>query len=177
MKKVRIVALREDRKRLLEHIHDSALIQVTKVEKLKKGFSKIDVTPQMQVFERNVTLCENTLNILDEYAREKQGLLSSFAGRKEVDPDDIGEIASKSGEIIEICRRISDYKKTITENEAEQVRIKTSLAQLEVWQNLDIPINTNDTNSTAVFIGTLPAEYSDSTLSTSIAEQNSKLEF
>lgn len=177
MKKVRIVALREDRKRLLEHIQDSALIQVTKVEKLKKGFSKIDVTPQMQVFERNVTLCENTLNILDEYAREKQGLLSSFSGRKEVDPDDIGEIASKSGEIIEICRKISDYRKTITDNEAEQVRIKTSLAQLEVWQNLDIPINTNDTNSTAVFIGTLPAEYSDSTLSTSIAEQNPKLEF
>ena len=82
MKKVRIIALREDRKRLLEHIQDSSLIQVTKVEKSPKGFSKIDVTPQMQNFERSAVLCENALAVLDEYAREKKGLLSSFEGRR-----------------------------------------------------------------------------------------------
>ena len=177
MKKVSIVALREDRKRLLEHIQDSALLQVTKVDKHRKGYSSVDVTSQMQVFERNVTLCENALKILDEYSREKKGLLSSFEGRKEIDPDDIGVIASNSGEIIEVCRTINDLNKNITENAAEQVRIKTSLSQLEVWQNLDIPINTTDTKSTAVFIGTLPAEYTDSELSQKIAEENPKLEF
>lgn len=177
MKKVSIVALREDRKRLLEHIQDSALMQVTKVDKHRKGYSNVDVTSQMQVFERNVTLCENALKILDEYSREKKGLLSSFEGRKEIDPDEIGVIASNSGEIIEICRTINDLNKNIADNAAEQVRINTSLSQLEVWQNLDIPINTGDTKSTAIFIGTLPAEYTDSELSQKIAEENPKLEF
>ncbi len=177
MKKVSVVALREDRKRLLEHIQDSALMQVTKVDKHRKGYTSVDVSSQMQVFERNVTLCENALKILDEYSREKKGLLSSFEGRKEVDPDEIGVIASNSGEIIEICRTINDLNKNIADNSAEQVRINTSLSQLEVWQNLDIPINTADTKSTAVFIGTLPAEYTDSQLSQIIAEENPKLEF
>lgn len=177
MKKVKIIALREDRKRLLEHIQDSALIQVTKVEKPKKGFSKIDVTPQMKIFERNVTLCENALIILDEYSREKKGLLSSFEGRKEVDPDEIGAIASKSGEVIEICRRISELNKTIAENSAELIRIDTSLSQLEVWQKLDIPIDTRDTKSTAVFIGTIQGEYDNVKLSEAIASENPKLEF
>jgi V/A-type H+-transporting ATPase subunit I len=177
MKKISVVALREDRKRLLEHIQDSALMQVTKVDKHRKGYSSVDVTSQMQVFERNVTLCENALKILDEYSREKKGLLSSFEGRKEVDPDEIGVIASNSGEIIEICRTINDLNKNIADNKAEQVRINTALSQLEVWQNLDIPINTADTKSTAIFIGTLPAEYNDSELSQKIAEENPKLEF
>ena len=162
MKKVRIIALREDRKRLLEHIQDSSLIQVTKVEKSPKGFSKIDVTPQMQNFERSAALCENALAVLDEYAREKKGLLSSFEGRREIDPDEIGVIASNSGSVIEICRKITELNKTIADNNAEQVRIKTSLSQLEVWQNLDIPIDTHNTSSTAVFIGTLPGTYDES---------------
>ena len=177
MKKVRIVALREDRKRLLEHIQDSALIQVRKVDKSEKGFSKVNVTSQMKIFEKNVTLCENSLSILDEYAREKKGLLSSFAGRKEIDPDEIGEIASNSGEVINVCRQIIDCNRTIIENSAEIVRINTSLAQLEVWQNLDIPINTADTQSTAVFIGSLPKMYNDGELKTALAAENPKLEF
>lgn len=177
MKKVRIVALREDRKRLLEHIQDSALIQIKKAAKSEKGFSKINVTSQMQIFERNVTLCENALKVLDDYAREKKGLLSSFAGRKEIDPDDIGLIASKSGDIIEICRKINDLNKKIADNTAEQVRIKTTLSQLEVWQKLDIPINTENTKSTAIFIGSLPEEYNEVELNKKIAEENPKLEF
>ncbi len=177
MKRVRIVALREDRKRLLEHIQDSALIQIKKPDKKNKGFSKVDVASQMQVFERNVQLCETTLKILDEYAREKKGLLSSFSGRKEIDPDDIGVIASNSGKVIEICRKINDLNKKIVDNSAEQIRISTSLSQLEVWQKLDIPINTEDTKSTAVFIGSLPAEYTDKELSDTITQENSKLEF
>ena len=77
MKTVRIIALREDRKRLLEHLQDSSLIQIKKRDKAAKGFSKVDLTSQMQVFERNVTLTEQALKVLDEIAPEKKGLLSS----------------------------------------------------------------------------------------------------
>ena len=177
MKKVRIVALREDRKRLLEHLQDSALIQIRKPDKETKGFSRVNVSSQMQVFERNVTLTEQALKILDNYAREKKGLLSSFAGRKEIDPDEIGVIASKAGEIIELSKKIVDRNKTIADNSAEKVRIRTALDQLSLWQNLDIPLNTSDTRSTAVFIGTLPAVYDEKSLSEALAAENPKLEF
>ncbi len=177
MKKVRIVALREDRKRLLEHLQDSALIQIKKSDKSKKGFSKVNMTSQMQIFERNVALTEQALKILDDHSREKKGLLSSFSGRREIDPDEIGVIAAKAGEVINVCNRIVDLNKICAENAAEQVRIGTSLSQLDVWQKLDIPLNTADTKSTAVFIGTLPEQYNDITLSQKIAKENPKLEF
>lgn len=177
MKKVRIVALREDRKRILEHLQDSALIQVRKPDRKGKGFSRVDMTSQMQVFERNVTLTEQALKILGEYAKEKKGLLSAFAGRRAVDPDEIGVIASKAGSVIEVSKRIVAANKQIADNAAERVRINTTLAQMTLWQKLDIPLNTGDTKSTAVFVGTLPAAYDERSLSERLAAENPKLEF
>ena len=177
MKTVRIVALREERKRLLEHLQDSALIMIKKRGKDTDGFSKVDMTSQMQIFERNVTLTEQALKILDDYSREKTSLLSSFKGRREIDPDEIGVIASKSSEIIRVCNTINELNSKINENNAEKVRINTSLNQLEAWKKLDIPLNTNDTSSTAVFIGSLPSVYNEAQLNELIAKENPKLEF
>ena len=79
MKSVRIIALRQDRKRLLEHLQDSGLVQIEKTETCRKGFGKIDMTSQIQIFERNVTLSENALKILDSNSPEKKSMLSAFA--------------------------------------------------------------------------------------------------
>ncbi|MBQ2094120.1 MAG: hypothetical protein II190_06035, partial [Ruminococcus sp.] len=176
MKTVRIIALREDRKRLLEHLQDSGLVQVRKTESGKKGFKKIDKSSQMQVFERNVQLTEHALKILDNIVPEKSGLLDSFKGRREVDPDEIGVIASKSGEVIAACNKLVELDKLITDNSAEQVKIRSKLDMLDSWKNLDIPLNTTGTKSTAVFIGSLPEEYSEQKIKERLAEENPKLE-
>lgn len=177
MKSVRIIALRQDRKRLLEHLQNSALVQIKKNDKSEKGFSKIDMSSQMQVFERNVTLTQQALDVLDELAPEKKGMLASFAGRRVIDPDEIGAIAADAGKVIDVCNRITELNRVRADNAAEQVRIRTALAQLEPWQNLDIPLNTGDTKTTAVFIGTLPKNYSEVTLSEELTQQNQELVF
>lgn len=177
MKSVNIIGLKKDRKTVLEHLQNSGLIQIKKNDKSAKGFSKTDMSSQMQVFEKNVTLAEQALKILENFAPEKKGMLSSFEGRREIDPDEIGTMASGAGKIIEICNKINSLNKQLADNAAEQVRIKTALVQLEPWQKLDIPLNTGDTKTTAVFIGTLPKQYDDITLSQELAQENSQLVF
>lgn len=177
MKTVRIIALREDRKRLLEHLQDSGLVQVKKCENGKKGFKKVDKTSQMQVFERNVQLTEQALKILDNAVPEKAGLLASFKGRREVDPDEIGVIASKSGDVIAACKRIVELDKEQSDNKAELVKVRAKLDMLESWKNLDIPLNSTGTKSTAIFVGSLPEEYNEQRLKEAIAAENPKLEF
>ena len=177
MKTVRIVALRSDRKRLLEHLQDSALVQVRKAEQSHDGFERVDMSRHMQVFERNVNLTEQALRILGSVAPEKGGMLSSFKGRKQVDPDEIGAIAAKSGEVIAVCSRLAELDKKRTDNTTEQTRIATQLVQLEAWQKLDIPLNTTGTRSTAIFVGTFPEQYSEADLQKAIAGENPKLEF
>ena len=177
MKSVNIIGLKKDRKTVLEHLQNSGLIQIKKNDKSAKGFSKTDMSSQMQIFEKNVTLTEQALKAMESFAPEKKGMLSSFEGRREIDPDEIGAIACGAGEIIEICNKINNLNKQLADNSAEQVRIKTALVQLEPWQNLDIPLNTGDTKTTAVFIGTLPKQYDEITLSQELAQENPQLVF
>ena len=177
MKSVNIIGLKKDRKTVLEHLQNSGLIQIKKNDKSAKGFSKTDMSSQMQIFEKNVALTEQALKAMESFAPEKKGMLSSFEGRREIDPDEIGVIASGAGEIIEICNKINNLNKQLADNSAEQVRIKTALVQLEPWQNLDIPLNTGDTKTTAVFIGTLPKQYDEIALSQELAQENPQLVF
>ena len=101
MKTVRIIALKQDRKRILEHLQDSALIQVkSSGEKAQEGFRRKDTASQLKQFERNAELTQQALHILSRLSPEKKGMLSSFKGRKEIDPDEIGRIAADSAKII-----------------------------------------------------------------------------
>ena len=147
MKTVRIIALRQDRKRLLEHLQDNALIQVTKSEKSREGFTRVDVTSQMQVFERNVDLTQQALKILDNASPEKAGMLSAFKGRREIDPDEIGVIASNAKSVIEACTRIVELDKKCSDNSAEQLRVKTRLLEFE----LEIEYSSQNITNVVVF--------------------------
>lgn len=177
MKTVRIIALRQDRKRLLEHLQDNALMEIRESGEKRDGFDRVDLSSQLHVFERNVTLTEQALKILENEVPEKSGMLASFKGRRKIDPDELGEIASRSKEVIADCNRIAELDKKIADNAAEQIRIRTQLATLEAWEKLDIPLNTGSTKSTAVFIGTLPSPYDEKGLKEEIAAENPKLEF
>ncbi|MBQ1955089.1 MAG: hypothetical protein II350_05065, partial [Clostridia bacterium] len=55
---------------------------------------------------------------------------------------------------------------------AELVKIRAKLEMLESWKELDIPLNTTGTRSTAIFIGSLPEEYSLSKLKEKLAAEN-----
>ncbi len=177
MKSVRIIALKKDRKRLLEHIQNSALVHVRKVEEAAEGFEKTDTGAQIKRFERNIELTEQALKVLDRVAPEKKGLLSSFRGRKEVEPEVIGQIASRSPKTIGLCSKICQLEKQLADISAEKVRTRALIAQLEPWKKLDIPFNTGDTAMTAVFIGTLPKMYDEVSLSEALAEADAQLAF
>ena len=177
MKAVRIIALKKDRKRLLEHLQDSALVMVQKGRKEEDGFTRMDTSAQIKQFERNAELTEQALKILNKVEPEKKGMLASFKGRKEIDPDEIGRIASDSAKVIGICQKICKLDKQRADYAAEQVRIRASLAQLEPWKKLDIPLNTKDTATTAVLIGSLPRLYDDKTLSEALAAECPELVF
>ena len=82
MKAVRIIALKHDRKRLLEHLQDSALIHVKHSDDIQDGFARADTSAQLKQFEKNADLTDKALKILSNAAPEKKGLLDSFKGRR-----------------------------------------------------------------------------------------------
>ncbi len=177
MKTVSIIALKKDRKRLLEHLQDSSLVHIRYNDEAEEGFERTDTSAQLQQFEKNAALTAQALKILDKVSPDKKGLLASFRGRKEIEPEYIGKIASGSAKIIGVCTKICELDKQISDIVAERVRVKTQLSQLEAWKSLDIPMNTPDTASTAVFIGTFPKLFDDKTLAETLASEDSELIF
>ncbi len=177
MKRVRIIALNTDRKRILEHLQNSSLVEIQHIEQPEEGYSRIDTASQLQQFERNSQLMTQASKILDKVSPEKKSLLDAFRGKREVEPEDIGKIAAGSPKVIGICGKICDLEKQRADYAAERVRIRTLMAQLEPWSGLDIPMNTADTASTAVFIGTFPKMFDDITLSEALAQEDETLIF
>jgi len=176
MKAFTIVALRKDRKFLIEHLQDSAIAELNSSKEAAEGFTKIDFSSGQQAFERYRNNTEKALKILDDAAPEKTSLLASFAGRREIDPDEIGEIADYADDVMVYANRVIALDKKRTDNAAEAVRIRTALAQLEPWEKLDLPLNAKDTAFTSVIIGSLPELLTDKQLAERLA-QDSELAF
>ena len=172
MKYFTIAALRKDRKFLIEHLQDSSIVELSFTKDDYEGFKKIDCSSRQQVFERYANNAEKALKILDSAVPEKTSLLSSFAGRREIDPDEIGEIAERADDIAEYCNDIIALDKKKTENAADKVRINTAISQLEPWEKLDIPMSLDDTEKTSIITGSLPKEYGDKELAELLAAES-----
>ncbi len=175
MKSVRIIALKKDRKKILEHLQNNSLVHIRSIEEPKIGFVRTDTSAQIQQFEKNEVVTEQALKILDKIAPTKKGLLASFKGKREIVSEDIQEIAVNSAKIIGICNKIISLEKQIADIAAERVRIKALLTQLEPWEKLDIPMNTGDTASTAILIGTFPKMYDEVSLAKTLAQSEPDL--
>ena len=176
MKAFTVVALKKDRKFLLEHLQDGGFVALKPAEKPEEGFEIPDFGARCQMMERYRSNAEKALKILDDYAPEKKSLLSSFAGRREIDADEIGETAASASATMEVCNTIIALSKRCADNAAEQVRLKAAIAQLEPWAELDIPFSMNSTAQTAVIIGSVPSAMDEKQLKEALA-QNSELIF
>ena len=170
MKQFTIVALRKDRKFLIEHLQDSSIAELKFSDEAAEGFKKIDLSSRSQVFERQKANAEKALKILDSVAPEKSSMLSSFSGRREIDPDEIGEFADRAAETVDLCTDIIDLEKSKTENAAERVRLRTQIDQLEPWENYDIPFSLKKTASTVIIAGSFPYLLSEKQLAEKLAK-------
>ena len=84
MKKVLICGLKKDRKGTLELLQRQGVVEISNVLQEDDMFGRMDVTSSKTVFERNANIAEQAINILDRYAPEEKGMLSSFEGREEM---------------------------------------------------------------------------------------------
>lgn len=177
MDRFRIIALRKDRKRLLEHLQDSGIVQVEKIDESRQGFSKEDTSASIERFRKSARLCQQAQNILGKLSKEKKGLLDSFKGRREIDPDHIGVLAENAKDILLICEDIIGCENTIANLSAEKIRINTRLDTLNSWKDLDIPFSYKGTVSTFAFIGVLPLKYDILSLSEAVTRLDGELKF
>ena len=134
MKRVRLVALRRERKALLETLQRLGAVQIEAMEDRYDGFAAEDMEAKAQTFDRSAAVLTQALEVLQDVFPEKKGLLASFAGRREVEPAAFEQAAARSAAVLQDGQQVLALQRQQAENAAEQVRVRTALAQLEPWE-------------------------------------------
>ena len=155
MKRVNIFGLKSCRKKILELLQRRLAIEVIDAPDDQLKLTHQDTTQQISMFDRNISLAQSALSLLDEYAPVKKPL---FAPRRDMSTDEFGKKIGEFDKILKKCTDLLNLSKTISDCRAANIRIEDHILALEPWLNLDIPMNFKGTQTTSSFIGTIPSQ-------------------
>ncbi len=169
MKRVMIVALKKDRKKILETLQRRGVMEITGGME-DEIFRHQDTGNARSIFTKNSELADQALKILDKHAPESKGILSSFEGRVPISVEEYNQRISSRDRIVDECRSIVGLEKEYSDKKAEIPKRETELFSLSPWLSFDLPINYPGTKTTSAFIGTLPGEQSEEMIRAAVSE-------
>ncbi len=76
MKRIDIIALRKERKDVLEMLQELGCVEIIDVD--REGIEKVNTQPFVNEFERDMDLAVRAKEIVERYADRKKPFLSSF---------------------------------------------------------------------------------------------------
>ena len=161
MQHISIFALKKDRKQILELLQRLGVIEIKDAVNEDVLFQKTDLTNSKSIFDKNVTITKNALEILDNYAKEEKPFLSGLNGRTIVTADVYDAFHDKYEEVLKMAKDICGYEKIITECKTDVLKLEEQLEAIKPWIALDIPVNFQGTRKTVVYNGSLQNEWSE----------------
>ena len=163
MRKLEISATKKHRKQILEFLQKIGAVEIDSLDVTDTAFEKMDTSGQRIRFQKIADDFDHVIEYLKKYDKSKSGSLlnleNTLISREEY--DDIVKNArkyySKASDVLAIEKDIYESKATITRKE-------NKIASLSPWSKLDIPLNSEKTKKTKIFIGTFPDSLSEEKL-------------
>lgn len=174
MQRIEIIALLNDRKKILEHLQLLGVVEFSDVQ--NEAFVKVNTSSYISQYEKCINTATAAKDILNKYAPIKKSLLASLNGRREIGVGEFLDNVDKRDFVLQNCYDLISYERVINENRAAIVRTQTLMDALKIWLNLDIPMNFKGTKYTQCFIGVVPNQRTVSDILEAIARVNPKLE-
>ena len=154
MQRISICAMKKNRKAILEELQSLGVLEIDAAE-LDPELKTMDTMNARLIFEKNASLCDQAIEILDEFSKEKTSMLASLAGKPLIGRTQEEEAIASQEEILKTAREILEYRKKLTENSAAVIKIEQQEAALTPWLALDIPMNFAGTAASAILIGSI----------------------
>ena len=171
MQKLTICAMKKDRKAVLELLQKMGTVECIPDLEGSEVFRRMDTTSQRMQFEKNFSLAEQALEVLDQYDPVKSSLFASLAGKELIEADDLSQVVAQVGaimtkvrELLALQRKISDARSLIQKKEA-------AIEGLKPWAALDVPMKCQGTVHTALLYGTLGPEYTQAMIEGALRER------
>ena len=158
MQKVSICALKKDRKAILEKIQSMGVMEISKVLDDDSGFERMNTQNERSKFEKNASLADMALDILQEYVPEKVSMFSGLEGKKLIERRELETVAEHKEQIMDIVSDIIGNQKKIAEYRANIQKFENQIEMLTPWMMLDVPMTWKGTKSTELLVGTMPGQ-------------------
>lgn len=175
MQRISICAMKKNRKAILEELQSLGVLEIDAAE-LDPDLETMDTMNARLLFEKNASLCDQAIMILDEFSQEKESMLASLVGKPLIGRKQEQEVIENQEEILKAAREILEYRKRLTENSAAVIKIEQQEAALAPWIALDIPMNFSGTESTAVLVGSIDGNVTRDQVYTRLAADAPDLE-
>ena len=170
MQRITVFALIDYCKEILETLQRRGVVEIENIDLEDSVFMKEDTSTLQSQYNRCAAVAGEAREILLKYAPRKKGLLSSFAGRKQLSTAEYNKLVDSYPDTLRIAYDIISYQKNIDMNVAEKVKYEAQLEAIAPWLSLDVPMNFSGTATTRAFIGKFPDTRTSGDILTALAE-------
>ena len=176
MQRISICALKKERKKILEFLQQTGVVEIDANVQEDDVFQKMDTASARGVFEKNAQVAERALEILQTYVPEKKGMLASLEGKAQVDMSAYNSVIERQDAIMSKARQLVALDRQTAENKANILKRENQMEALEPWKDLDVPMNFMGTKKTTAFIGSISSVLTPETLHQGIAQAVPEIE-
>lgn len=155
MKRIEILGLQKDRKKIIEFVQRQGCVQLDEMQEEGQHFTNLPTQQTVTQLERYESTVDSALEVLNRYTSGKGGLLDSFAPREEMSMTEYLEKSKTVDATLGKCKQLNALYKKIQDSKVEIVRAETAIDQVRPWETLDIPSSFKGTADTQAFIGTI----------------------
>lgn len=155
MKRIEILGLQKDRKKIIEFVQRQGCVQLDEMQEEGQHFTNLPTQKTVTQLERYESTVDSALEVLNRYTSGKGGLLDSFAPREEMSTTEYLEKSKNVDATLGKCKQLNALYKKIQDSKVEIARAETAIDQVRPWETLDIPSSFKGTADTQAFIGTI----------------------
>ena len=127
MQRISMCALKKNRKAILERLQELGAMEIDIRLEDDSGYKTMDVSNSRATFEKQAQTADRALDILQKYAPEKTGMLSSLAGKALIDKALFETAVQNQERYVETAHQIVDLDKQVAEKTAAVQKLKDQL--------------------------------------------------
>ena len=158
MRKLSIYATKNHRKAILEFLQEIGAMEIDALDSSEAGFEipfdKMDTSSERIRFQKIADEIDYVIDLLAKYDTSKKPLLNLES--KQISISEFRDVEKNRRKIYSKEKDVLDLEKDILESKSTITRKENKIATLSPWSKLDIPLNSEKTKATKIFIGTFP---------------------
>lgn len=146
-----ILAHINESKKLMDYLQNAGVAQIENADHEELLRHKTDVT--VSEYLRKSRITEKAFRILENHCNLSKNIIEKFSDWREIEYSEYKLIADKNEEIFEVCEELIEAEGKIVSYKEDISKEKSNLDYYSSWQKLDIPLGSQRTMNTNIFIG------------------------